>query len=105
MQEEVRRQVVPLVWYEGNTRHVIGQVTVVGDKFEADIYPDLPPRVREAVTAEAITKLSVSQVFDKDTPLFPANAYEVNEPLAEKRLIDAILNIPNIGQSKGETDE
>jgi hypothetical protein len=93
MDGEARRQVVPIAYYQGNTRHVIGTATVIGDRIEAQIDVDLPPEIAARITEKVFASLSVKQVFDADTPLFPANAFEVNEPLAEKRLIDALLNI------------
>lgn len=90
--ESKRVQVVPLVHYTDTERIVIGQATITGDVIEYEIYPDLPVQVRE-LFRDRPTSYSAAEVLDKDTPLFPANAYQVNEPLASARLIDAVLNI------------
>lgn len=100
--ENERVQVVPMVYYYGNTRVVIGTATVTGDKIEYEIDEGLAPEVKDLLR-DSPTSFSAAEVLHKDTPLFPANAYQVNEPLASARLIDAILGIKEI-KEEGEAD-
>jgi hypothetical protein len=104
LSQDKRVQKLPLVVYQDNVRTVIGEATVTGDDITYELYADMPPELKELLKDRPLP-VSAHEVFDHDTPLFPANAYEVNEPLAEQRLIDAILNIQSfkITDQEGET--
>lgn len=91
------RQTVPWVMYQDNKRIVLGTATVENGKITMEWAPDTPADIVEAMKIDVSTlSLSAAEVFDRDTPIFPANAYSYNEPLAEARLIDAILGVKEI---------
>lgn len=92
---EKREQVVPIVYYTDTERIVIGTAYIKGGKIRYEINTGLPEEVMKLLRDKPLS-YSAADVLHHDTPLFPANAYEVNEPLASARLLDAVLNIPKL---------
>ena len=97
-----RVQVVPLVYYKGTERIIIGRATVKGDVIEYELDAGLPPEVMD-LFRDRPTSYSAAEVLNKNTPLFPRNAYLVNEPLASARLTDAVLR-KKTSKEEGEAD-
>ena len=100
---EEREQVVPIVHYTSTERIVVGTAYIKGDQIKYEINSDLSEKTMKLLRDKPLS-YSAADILHHDTPLFPANAYEVNEPLASARLLDAILNIHALETTEGETD-
>lgn len=86
-------QVVPFVVYIDRVRVVLGQAEVTNGMFSVELADDIPPKIKDMIGDKDLSSFSAADVFDRDTPIFPANAYSVNAPLAEDRLRQAILGV------------